>query len=123
MISFLILPMQRVTRLPLLADVSALPGPCPEWEAARVTPARARCFLLTFCPRSFCAPGSYGDNCRLALTAAMTTAAIGTLLGAVAARGRFLLTYVAVHGVHSWPEYQPVAPRPLPSIGPVVAAS
>lgn len=29
MISFLILPMQRVTRLPLLTDVSAQPWPWP----------------------------------------------------------------------------------------------
>ena len=40
MISFLILPMQRVTRLPLLTDVSTQRGPRPGREVGR-TPGRS----------------------------------------------------------------------------------
>lgn len=43
MISFLILPMQRVTRLPLLTDVSAWPWPWP----GIAPPDLAKCLLHT----------------------------------------------------------------------------
>lgn len=49
MISFLILPMQRVTRLPLLTDVSAQGG-----GPGSICRQREHCFLLPFSPRSVC---------------------------------------------------------------------
>lgn len=96
MISFLILPMQRVTRLPLLTDVSAQPWPQP----GVAPPDLAECLSQTL--------------------AATVTMAVHRALsaGSCSSTWRVLVPSLVGHEVLSRPESDLVFPRPLLSVSP-----